>query len=122
LANAASGKANEIETRDGKVITAPFAFEALYGAFTEGWRVPRAQSLLQDCGKEVSVGTPQKPFFASDLNQKDYQTGRDVCIRAGVKVDSLLNACTVDVAFFGRPEVARAYVNVKPPVAVGNPR
>jgi hypothetical protein len=121
LANATSGKVNEIETRDGQVLTSPFAFQALYGGFTESWRVPPNQSLLRDCGAREIQGVPQKPFFANDLDPQIYQRARTACTQAGVKVDSLLNACTLDVAVIGRPAAARAFASAKAPVAVGNP-
>jgi hypothetical protein len=36
----AIGNVNEIETRDGTVLTNPFSFEDLYHRYAESWRVP----------------------------------------------------------------------------------
>ena len=121
LANAASGKVNDIEARDGTVLTSPFSFAALYGRYADSWRVPSIESMLSACGKTKS-GTPKKPFFASDLNPKVSERARAVCTGAGVKEGALLDACTLDVAVIGRETAAKVFVGVPAPTAVAERR
>jgi len=119
LANAASGKVNDIEARDGTVLTSPFSFAALYGRYADSWRVASNESMLSACAKTKS-STPKKPFFASDLNPKVSERTRAVCTGAGVKEGALLDACTLDVAVIGRETAAKVFVGVPAPTAVGD--
>ena len=118
LANA-KGSANQIETRTGTVLTSPFAFDVLYHQFADSWRVPEKESLLAVCGERVETGIPQKTFTASNLDPEVYKRARAVCTRAGVKVKSLLDACTLDVAVIGQDTAAKAFVGVRAPAVVG---
>jgi hypothetical protein len=119
LANA-NGNVNEIETRDGIVLTNPFSFEALYHRYAESWRVPSNESLLRVCGdSEIESGIPTKTFYANDLDAKLYERARAVCIAAGVKVGSLLDACTLDVTVIGSDTAAQVFVGAPAPIAVG---
>lgn len=120
LANA-NGNVNEIETSDGEVLENPFSFEALYSYYADSWRVPPDESLLSVCGK-ADLGIPEEPFYADDLAELDpeaYNRAREICMEAGVTEDSLLDACTLDVAVFDNPDAANAYVDAFVPVAVG---
>jgi len=119
LANAASGKVNDIEARDGTVLTSPFSFAALYGRYADSWRVASNESMLSACAKTKS-STPKKPFFASDLNPKVSERTRAVCTGAGVKEGALLDACALDVAVIGRETAAKVFVGVPAPTAVGD--
>ena len=111
---------NKIEARDGQVLTAPFPFADLYHHYADSWSVPR-ESLLDACGeRKVETGLPEKPFFAHDLPPKDYETARRVCEQAGVKIKSLLDACTLDVAVIGSESAAKVYVGTPKPAAVGD--
>jgi hypothetical protein len=121
LANAASGKVNDIEARDGTVLTSPFSFAALYGRYADSWRVPSNESMLSACSKTRS-GSPKKQFFASDLNLKVSERTRAVCTGAGVKEGALLDACTLDVAVIGRETAAKVFVGVPAPTAIGDRR
>jgi len=117
----ANGNINEIAARDGKVLTAPFPFADLYHHYSDSWAVPRAQSLLDVCGKPiVEAGLPEKPFFAKDLPTKQYQAARTACARAGVKAKALLDACTLDVAVIGSADAAKVYAGAAAPAAVGD--
>jgi hypothetical protein len=121
LANASSGNVNGIESRDGTVLTTPFAFDTLYGRFAESWRVPASESMLSACGaRNVEHGVPKKPFFARNLDAATYKSARAVCTDAGVKDNALLDACTLDVAVIGRKSAARVFVDSPAPTAVGN--
>jgi hypothetical protein len=121
LANA-DGDVNKIATRDGKVLTNPFSFEALYHPYADSWRVASNESLLSVCGdRNVERGIPRRPFYANDLEPRVYERTRAVCTAAGVKAGPLLDACTLDVAVIGDDKAAQAFVNAPEPVAVGKP-
>lgn len=120
LANA-NGNINQIETRDGTVLTNPFRFENLYHGFADSWRVPANESLLSACGdREIERGIPKRPFHANDLDPRLRERTRAVCAAAGVKVESLLDACTLDVAVIGNDDAAKVFVTAPVPLAVGN--
>ena len=123
LANA-NGNVNEIETRDGTVLTNPFSFADLYRRYADSWRVRSSESLLRTvCGdRKVERGIPKRPFYANDLDPKAYEHARAVCTAAGVKVGALLEACTLDVAVIGREAAARVFAGAPAPTAVGRPR
>ncbi len=115
----ANGNVNQIAARDGTVLTAPFAFDQLYGAFADSWRVPANASLLSVCsGDAAETGIPSRTFYAADLNLRDRLRARAICLAAGVKEKSLLDPCTLDVAVLGR-KAAKVYVDAIPPAAVG---
>jgi hypothetical protein len=119
LANSSEGT-NSIETRDEKVLTSPFSYEALYGRFTDGWRVSAEESMLSDCGRDVTRSVPTKLFFAKDLDSQLAERTRAACAQAGVKEGPLLDACTLDVAVIGSSKSARVYTTMPNPVAVGD--
>src|SRR5262249_18155520 len=122
LANA-NGNVNEIEARDGTVLTNPFPFADLYYRYGDSWRVRSDESLLSVCGySKIERGTPKRAFYAKDLDPKVYRRARAVCTAAGVKVESLLDACTLDVAVLGRETAAKVFVNAPVPIAVGQSR
>jgi len=118
----ANGHVNQIAARDGAVLTAPFPFADLYHHYADSWSVPADESLLAVCGeRKLEPGLPQKPFFATDLPPRDYRAARRICSAAGVKVKSLLDACTLDVAVIGSETAAKVYVGIPAPAANGNP-
>jgi hypothetical protein len=126
LANA-NGNVNELETRDGAVLTGvpslpagsfSFSFEDLYHRYADSWRVPENESLLLVCGDEIEPGIPERPFYANDLDPEVYKRTRAVCMAAGVKAGPLLDACTLDVAVLGN-DAAKVFVDAAPPIAVG---
>jgi hypothetical protein len=118
LANA-NEKVDNIEARDGTVLTNPFSFEDLYHLYADSWRVESSESLLTVCGEEIERGIPQKPFYAKDLDPQVSERTRAVCIEAGVKEGALLDACTLDVAVIGDDAAAQVFVSASPPIAVG---
>jgi von Willebrand factor type D domain len=120
LANA-RGNANLIAARDGAVVSAPFPFETLYHHYADSWRVRPPESVLDACGEpKAEPGLPRRPFFANDLPAEIYKKARAVCTSAGVKIKSLLDACTLDVAVIGHDSAAKVYVGMRAPSAVGN--
>jgi hypothetical protein len=119
LANA-NGNVNEIEARDGSVLTAPFGFADLYHHYAESWSVPARESLLSPCKGKVELRLPKRPFFARDLSPKQYITARAICKGAGVEGNALLDACTLDVTVTGNKAAAKVFIGVQPPAKVGN--
>ena len=119
LANGSKGTSS-IETRDGDVLTSPFSYEALYGRFAEGWRVPAKESMLSACGRDVERGVPKKLFFAKDLDPRLARRTQAICAQAGVKEGPLLDACTLDVAVIGSSSAAKVYATMPNPVVVGD--
>src|ERR1700674_495593 len=119
LANAGQGN-NAIAMSNGTVLTRLFSYEALYGRFTEGWRVSAKDSMLSACGRETERGVPKKLFFAKDLNPQLAQRTRAVCLKAGVKEGPLLDACTLDVAVIGSSIAAKVFATTPNPLVVGD--
>jgi uncharacterized membrane protein len=103
------------------VLTSPFRFENLYHHFADSWRVSPRESMLSVCGdRDIERGIPRRPFYPRDLEPGIYKKARAVCTAAGVKVESLLDACTLDVAVIGNDEAAKVFVGAPAPIAVGN--
>ena len=120
LANV-NGDVNKIAARDGTVLTNPFQFATLYGRFGESWRVPAKDSLLNACGEGLKAINPTRPFYARDLDRATYDRTHAVCVAAGVKGETLLDACALDVAVIGDDAAARVFVDAVPPVAEAKP-
>jgi len=116
-----NGNINQIQTRDGVVLTNPFSFEDLYHRFADSWRVSGEASMLSVCnpGKAIEVGIPKRAFYAKDLEPGIREKAQGVCTTAGVKPGPLLEACTLDVAVIGQDAAAKVFVDAIPPVAVG---
>ena len=115
-----NGNVNQIEARDGTVLTNPFNFDAFQHHYTDSWRVSPKESLLPVCGKLGEARIPGKPFFARDLDQKLYARAREVALAAGVKEGPLLDAATLDVAVIGNDNAAKVFVDMHAPIAVGS--
>ena len=118
LANA-NGRADQLRTSGGTVLTVPVSFQDLYNRFGDSWRVASSTSLLNDCGQATAAGNPTAPFTVDDLDPQTRQSAQAVCRQAGVTDSRLLDPCTLDVATIGSSEAA-AYVGMKPPVLVNN--
>lgn len=108
LANA-NGNVNQLATRGGAVLTEPLSFSSLYSVYGNSWRLKKGESLL--CSKPaVKPGNPTAPFYANDLQKQNpaiAKKARAICLRAGVKVGPLLDACIIDVAVIGDPAAAK---------------
>jgi hypothetical protein len=124
-----NGNVNELETRDGAVLTGvpslpagsfSFSFEDFYHRYADSWRVPENESLLSVCcDGNVEPGIPERPFYAKDLEPSVYERARAVCMAEGVKAGPLLDACTLDVAVLGN-DAAKVFLDAPDPIAVGN--
>lgn len=121
LGNANGDWRDDIATRDGGVLAQPVSFEDLYGRYTESLRVRPSESLFGD-DLRVASGVPKRPFYASDLPKSEYEYARAICETAGVALEPLLDACTLDVAVYGTPSAADVFVTATPPKAVMQPR
>jgi hypothetical protein len=110
---------DDLAARDKTVLQQPVSFTDLYRRYGDSWRVPADASLpARLCGGKVENGNPEKPFYANDLNPKDYKQARAICMEAGVKEPVLLDACTLDTAVLGDKAAARVFVRANPPRAV----
>ncbi len=119
LANA-NNNVYQIATRDGAVLTHPFAFEDLYHRFADSWRVPAKDSLLEPCGLEnVEIGMPTRTFYAHNLTPELAAKTRAICEDAGVKPGPHMEACILDVAVIGNELAANVFVDAHDPVAEG---
>ena len=112
---------NQIEARDGFVLTNPFNFNDLYHRFADSWRVSGEASMLSVCsgGKPAEVGIPERTFYAKDLEPAIREKAEGVCMTAGVKAGPLYDACSLDVAVIGNDLAAKVFVKLSPPVGVG---
>jgi hypothetical protein len=115
----ANGNVNQVEARDGTVLSTPFQFEELYHRFGDSWRVRADESLLKPCAGDAPRTNPGKPFYARDLDAKLAARTRKVCMAAGVKEGPLLEACALDVAVIGNDKAARVFVKEREPRAFG---
>jgi hypothetical protein len=117
------GNVQALSAKDGRVFKMPMSFDDLYHTYADSWRIEPAESLLSVCGdKDVERGVPTKPLFANNLRPDDYKRARAACDAAGIKVKSLLDACTLDVAVIGSSTATEAFVHLPAPVAVGRLR
>jgi hypothetical protein len=109
---------DDLATRDRKVLKAPVSFDELYHPYDSSWRIaPRESLVTKLCGGEQNEQRiPDRPFYAQDLDPKEYKQARAVCTQIGVKDESLLDACTLDTAVLGEP-AARVYAHLPPPRA-----
>jgi hypothetical protein len=115
----ANGNPNLLATRGGTVLKNPFSFKEFYSRYGESWRVKPAQSMLNVCGKPKQSGRPAKTFYAKDLPPRTAARAKAICFKAGVRNESLLDACMIDVAFTRKASAARIYASTRSPVAVG---
>lgn len=118
----APGNPTAIQTRTGTLMAEPVSFDDLYHTYADSWRVAPAESMLSVCGEaKIEPGLPQKPFFAKDLAPAVHERAQAVCKAAGIKVKSLLDDCTLDVAVIDSEKAAKAFVGVVAPLHVMRP-
>jgi len=116
-----NGNVNQIQARDGFVLTNPFDFNDLYHRFADSWRVSGDASMLSACNAErgVEVGIPKRAFYAKDLEPSIREKAQGVCTAAGVNPGPLHDACTLDVAVIGNDLAANVFVDQLPPSTAG---
>ena len=81
-----------------------------FGGFGDTWRVRPRDSLML-CDQYVEPGWPKGPIYAENLPPRERERARQVCMRAGVKNEVLLDDCTLDVSLLGTDAAAAAYVS-----------
>ena len=110
---------DDLATRHRVVLKQPVTFDELYHPYATSWRITPPDSLLAKlCGEKTAErGVPDRPFYASDLNREDYDRGRAVCTEAGVRDQTLLDACILDVTVLGTREAAAVFARARPPRA-----
>jgi len=110
---------DDLATRSKVVLKQPVTFEDLYHPYANSWRLTPPESMLSNlCGdKRIERGVPDRPFYATDLNPLDYERGRLVCTDAGVRDETLLDACILDVTVLGNRDAARLFARTRPPRA-----
>jgi hypothetical protein len=121
-ANGNTGE-DDLAARDRTVLQQPVSFADLYQRYGDSWRVPPAESLpAQLCDdRKIEAGNPGRPFYAGDLPPKNREPARATCVAAGVKEQTLLEACTLDTAVLGNRTAAKVFARAKPPRAVLRP-
>jgi len=110
---------DDLATRNRVVLAQPLAFADLYHPYADSWRVAPRESLLSRlCGdRDAESGVPQNRFYAQDLDARNYERARAICTEAGVRDETLLDACTIDVAVIGSKDAARVFARMRPPRA-----
>jgi hypothetical protein len=121
-ANGNTGE-DDLAARDKTVLPQPVSFADLYQRYGDSWRVAPAESLpAQLCvDRKIESGNPGRPFYAADLPPKDRERARATCVAAGVKDQTLLEACTLDTAVLGNRTAAKVFARATPPRAVLRP-
>jgi hypothetical protein len=102
---------NDVRPRGGSPLTLPPAFDELYGAFADGWRVDPTTSLFTyppGAGPQTYADPtfPDREVTAGEVPNRVW--AEEVCRRAGVTEPGALAACTIDVALTGQPDFATA--------------
>jgi hypothetical protein len=120
-ANGNTGE-DDLASRDRTVLPQPVSFADLYQRYGDSWRVPPAESLpAQLCDdRRIERGNPGRSFYANDLAPKQREPAQATCVAAGVKNQTLLEACTLDTAVLGRT-AAKVFARAKAPRAVLHP-
>jgi len=120
LGDASGSTADDIATRNGTVLTQPVSFADLYHRYADSWRVAAADSLV--CADpKVEPGVPVVPFYANDLDPLEYARVRAICAAAGVKEQTLLDACTLDVTVLADETAARVFARPPNHISVMRP-
>jgi hypothetical protein len=99
---------DEVRSRTGAVLKAPFAFAPFYQEYARSWVDATETSPLSACKNLVAVKNPTINFTASNLKPAQYAAGMSSCRTARVAV-SLLDSCILDVATLGKTGTTRIY-------------
>ena len=62
-------------------------------------------------------GIPEKPFYANDLTPQEHERAQAICTEAGVRDESLLDACILDTTVLGTRDAATVFTRAHPPRA-----
>ena len=128
LGNGNGDVQDDIALRDGKVLKQPVSFEELYQRFGANMSIKPEESLFGEerrvepggaIGKKFEA--PKKPYTVKNLSPREYRSARAACLKADIKAEPLLDACTLDVAVLKSPAVSKLYTKAIPPNAVMEP-
>ena len=118
LLGSLEGNVYKLVTRSGTVLKSPVSFNDLYNIYGESWRVKPNEMLLED-DPMVKFGVPEKPFYVSDLKQKEAARVIAICKAAGINDNALIEACALDTAVLGdSKKTVKPYVHAVVPRAV----
>lgn len=131
LGNGNGDMQDDFVTRDG-TLAQPASFEAFYHRYAPSMSIRPEESLFGEkrsvhIGREPRLAVtnvfeaPKKSFTVKDLSPREYKSARASCIKADVKDESILDACTLDVAVLRSPKVAKRYAGVAAPAAIFEP-
>ena len=98
-------KADDLTTRDGRVLQQPLSFNDTYRVFGDSWRINDSESLFTykpgtTTATYSDANFPLKPMATIDLPPADRTNALNICANAGVNVDEL-QSCALDVALMG---------------------
>lgn len=109
------GNIHELVTSQGMVLNWPVSFQDLYNIYGESWRVLPNQMLLET-DSMVRSGSPEKPFYMSDLRPKEAAQAIEVCKASGITEPALLEACALDTAVLGDSDLSvKTYLHANVP-------
>jgi hypothetical protein len=102
--------------RDKKPIKGTVTKVALQN-FVESWRVEPKESLFGDEDRPKPSG-PVDALTTKGLDKAKAEQARKICVERGVKEETALDDCILDVSVMGKPEVANAFVFASKPKQV----
>ena len=98
-------KADDLTTRDGRVLPQPLSFNDTYRAFGNTWRLSDAETLFYyapglTTRSFTDLNFPLAPMAAPVLPANARNSALSACVNAGVPVE-FLESCSLDVALLG---------------------
>lgn len=102
--------------RDKKPIKGAVSKVALQN-YVESWRVEPNESLFSDEDRPKPSG-PVDTLTTDRLDKAKEEQARKICVDRGVKEETALDDCILDVSIAGKPEAADAFVYASKPKQV----
>jgi hypothetical protein len=102
--------------RDNKPIKGTVTKAALQ-AFTESWRVNLKESLFGDEDRP-KPSSPVVELTTDRLDKDKAEQARKICVERGVKEETALDDCILDVSVTGKPDAADVFVFAPKPKLV----
>jgi hypothetical protein len=102
--------------RDKKPIKGAVSKVALQN-YVESWRVEPNESLFSDEDRPKPSG-PVDTLTTDRLDKAKEEQARRICVDRGVKEETALDDCILDVSIAGKPEAADAFVYASKPKQV----
>jgi hypothetical protein len=114
-------------TSRGVELKEPVAFDTLYHAYADSWRVEPQRSLFSE-PSPIKPGIPERAYFAKDLEPQVAARAEATCTAAGVTNPELLDDCMLDTAVLDDEKAAQVFAHlpvvpryVVKPVSTGKP-